>query len=63
MELNIIFENENYFVINKPSALVVHPACGNYDNTLVNALIGKLSQAFPSEDIRPGIIHRLDKDT
>lgn len=63
IELNIIFENSRYFVINKLSNLVVHPACGNYDNTLVNALLGILSHGFSSEDIRPGIIHRLDKDT
>lgn len=63
IEVNIIFENSRYFVINKTSGLVVHPAYGNYDNTLVNALLGKLSQGFSSEDIRPGIIHRLDKDT
>ena len=63
MDLNIIFENDRYFVINKPPALVVHPAAGNYDNTLVNALIDKIRNAFSGEDVRPGIIHRLDKDT
>lgn len=63
MDLNIIFESDRYFAINKPSGLVVHPAAGNYDNTLVNAILDKLRNIFPAEDIRPGIIHRLDKDT
>jgi len=59
----VIFENNNYFVINKPAGLVVHPGAGNFDNTLVNALINKVGHNFPAGDIRPGIIHRLDKDT
>jgi 23S rRNA pseudouridine1911/1915/1917 synthase len=63
MEFKIIFENNRYFVINKPPGLVVHPAAGNYENTLVNALIDKISKNFTPDDIRPGIIHRLDKDT
>ena len=63
LDLNVIFENNNYFVINKPAGLVVHPGAGNFDNTLVNALINKVGHNFPAGDIRPGIIHRLDKDT
>jgi 23S rRNA pseudouridine1911/1915/1917 synthase len=63
LDIDIIFENDRYFVINKPAGLVVHPGAGNFDNTLANALVYKLGHNFPAEDIRPGIIHRLDKDT
>ena len=59
--LDIIYENNDLLVINKPSGMVTHPAPGNYDNTLVNALLGKFS--LSSDSIRPGIVHRLDKDT
>jgi 23S rRNA pseudouridine1911/1915/1917 synthase len=59
----IIYEDEDLAVINKPVGLVVHPAPGNYEHTLVNALLfhfKKLSEINPQ---RPGIVHRLDKDT
>jgi len=63
--LNIIFEDEHIMVINKPQGLVVHPAAGNWDGTLVNALMhhckGKLSGI--GGVMRPGIVHRLDKET
>ena len=59
--LDIIYENDDLLVINKPSGMVVHPAPGNYTGTLVNALVGKFS--LSNNDIRPGIVHRLDKDT
>lgn len=59
--LNIVYENDDLLVINKESGMVVHPAPGNYENTLVNALLGKYS--LSSDKIRPGIVHRLDKDT
>jgi len=62
--LNIIYEDAAIIVINKPAGMVVHPAPGNYENTLVNALL------FHCHDLsgiggvaRPGIVHRLDKDT
>jgi 23S rRNA pseudouridine1911/1915/1917 synthase len=61
--LDIVFEDERLIVVDKPAGLVVHPAPGNYTGTLLNALVyhtDKLS-AIPSE--RPGIVHRLDKDT
>ncbi len=64
IKLDIIYEDEDLLVINKPRGMVVHPACGHYSGTLVNALlhhIGNLSQI--GGKIRPGIIHRLDKDT
>lgn len=59
--IDIVYENDDLLVINKPSGMVVHPAPGNYDNTLVNALIGKYS--LSTDQLRPGIVHRLDKDT
>ena len=59
--LDIVDENEDLLIINKLSGMVVHPAPGNYDNTLVNALLGKFN--LSSDTIRPGIVHRLDKDT
>ena len=59
--VDVIFENDDLLIINKPSGMVVHPAPGNYDNTLVNALIGKYH--LSEDQLRPGIVHRLDKDT
>jgi 23S rRNA pseudouridine1911/1915/1917 synthase len=63
--LDIVFEDEHLLVINKPKGMVVHPAPGNTDNTLVNALLfhceGSLSGI--NGEIRPGIVHRIDKDT
>jgi 23S rRNA pseudouridine1911/1915/1917 synthase len=65
MDINIVYEDDDLMVIDKPSGLVVHPGSGNYDNTLVNALLfhcgDKLSNI--NNPIRPGIVHRLDKDT
>jgi 23S rRNA pseudouridine1911/1915/1917 synthase len=62
--LNIVYEDNDIVVINKPAGMVVHPAAGNYSGTLVNALLhhfDKLSRT--GGDLRPGIVHRLDKDT
>jgi 23S rRNA pseudouridine1911/1915/1917 synthase len=59
--VDIVYENDDLLVINKPSGMVTHPAPGNYENTLVNALLGKY--ALSNDKIRPGIVHRLDKDT
>lgn len=64
LKLDILFEDEDLIVINKPAGLVIHPAAGHENDTLVNALIHhtqNLSMKF-GED-RPGIVHRLDKDT
>jgi len=62
--LNIVFENEDYAVINKPQGMVVHPAPGNYTGTLVNALLYHFkSISTAGESYRPGIVHRIDKDT
>ena len=60
---DIILNKENYAVINKPAGLTVHPAPGNYDNTLVNALLYTFVIEDDDNDFRPGIVHRLDKDT
>ncbi|MGN0961725.1 MAG: RluA family pseudouridine synthase [Christensenellales bacterium] len=62
--IEIIYEDSDLAVINKPQGMVVHPAVKNYDNTLVNALMYKLdSLSSINGVIRPGIVHRLDKDT
>ncbi|GBR76539.1 pseudouridine synthase [Candidatus Termititenax persephonae] len=62
--LNIIYEDEDVIVIHKPVGLVVHPACGNPENTLVNALLFHCQDwSGINGQERPGIVHRLDKDT
>lgn len=63
--LDILFEDEHLIVINKPAGLVVHPAPGNEDGTLVNALLAHCGNTLPGigGEKRPGIVHRLDKDT
>ena len=65
IELNIIFEDEDLIVINKPPNLVMHPAPGNESGTLVNALMHYTNNQLSNLDdsARPGIVHRLDKDT
>lgn len=60
--INVIYENDNFAIINKDSGMVVHPAPGHYTGTLVNALLYKYGN-LAGEDFRPGIVHRLDKDT
>ena len=64
-KLDIIYEDNDVMVINKPAGLVVHPGAGNFDNTLVNALINydKKNLSSINGELRPGIVHRLDKDT
>ncbi|MBR1779541.1 MAG: RluA family pseudouridine synthase [Clostridia bacterium] len=63
--LDIVYEDKDLLVVNKPKGMVVHPAAGNYEHTLVNALLyhcmGSLSGV--NDVVRPGIVHRLDKDT
>lgn len=63
--LNIEYEDDQLIVINKPPGLVVHPGHGNYTGTLVNALAWYFKDLplFNSEDPRPGLVHRIDKDT
>lgn len=62
--LDIVYQDDDIAVINKPQGMVVHPAPGSYDNTLVNALLYNLTSLSGINGvIRPGIVHRLDKDT
>nr|WP_319510415.1 RluA family pseudouridine synthase [uncultured Draconibacterium sp.] len=63
--LDIVYEDDQLIVINKPPGLVVHPGHGNYTGTLVNALAWYFRNLplFNSEDPRPGLVHRIDKDT
>lgn len=64
--LNVLYEDQDVLVINKAQGMVVHPAAGNWDGTLVNALLGRYGKEWAEdegEELRPGIVHRLDKDT
>lgn len=63
--LEIPYEDEHLLVVNKPKGMVVHPAAGNYDKTLVNALLYHCGDSLSGINgvIRPGIVHRIDKDT
>jgi 23S rRNA pseudouridine1911/1915/1917 synthase len=65
MELNVVHEDDQLIVIDKPAGLVVHPAPGNPDRTLVNALIAHCGESLSGlgGEARPGIVHRLDKNT
>lgn len=63
--LDIVYEDEYLLVVNKPKGMVVHPAAGNYDGTLVNALLYHCGNSLSGINgvLRPGIVHRIDKDT
>ncbi len=63
--LNIVYEDADLLVVNKPKGMVVHPANGNYNSTLVNALLHHCKDSLSGINgvIRPGIVHRIDKDT
>ena len=61
--LEVVFEDDHLIVINKPAGLVVHPAAGIHSGTLANALAYHFQQLSNAGSIRPGIVHRLDKDT
>lgn len=65
IDLDIIYEDEDIIVINKPKGMVVHPGAGNYNGTLVNALMQHCGDSLSDINgiIRPGIVHRIDKDT
>ena len=64
-KLDIVFEDEDLIVLNKPAGIVMHPGAGNFDNTIVNALIeyDKDSLSNIGDELRPGIVHRIDKNT
>lgn len=62
--LNVVYEDTSLLIINKSAGMVVHPGVGNYSGTLVNALLFHVtSLAKGSDNLKPGIVHRLDKDT
>lgn len=64
IDIDIVYEDDDVIVVNKQKGLVVHPAPGNYDNTLVNALLYKCKDLSDVNGyLRPGIVHRIDKDT
>lgn len=64
IDIEILYEDEDIAVVNKPQGMVVHPAAGNYSGTLVNALMARCSSLSTINGvIRPGIVHRIDKDT
>ena len=64
-KLDIIYEDDDLIVLNKPSGIVMHPGAGNFDNTIVNALVNynKNSLSNIGGELRPGIVHRIDKNT
>lgn len=61
--IDIIFEDDEVMVVNKPAGMVVHPGHGNYSGTLVNALIHHIDSLPKNSNERPGLVHRIDKDT
>lgn len=61
--LDIVYEDDDLLIVNKKSGMVVHPAVGNYSKTLVNALMYRFSLSVGTSKLRPGIVHRIDKDT
>ena len=65
MALDILYEDEDVLVLNKPKGLVVHPAAGHQDDTLVNGLLYAMGDSLSgiNGELRPGIVHRIDKDT
>ena len=64
-KLNIVFEDKDLIVLNKPAGISIHPGAGNYDNTIVNALINYDKNCLSNigGELRPGIVHRIDKNT
>ena len=64
-KLEIIYEDKDLIIINKPAGIIMHPGAGNYDKTIVNALMhyNKDSLSTIGDELRPGIVHRIDKDT
>ncbi len=61
--IDVVYEDEDVLLVNKPAGMVVHPAPGHTKGTLVNALLFRYPNITTSGDLRPGIVHRLDKDT
>ena len=65
IKLNILFEDKDVLIVNKPKGMVVHPGAGNYTDTLANTLLYKYKKKLSNinGDLRPGIVHRIDKET
>ncbi len=64
LNLNIVYEDEDVLVVDKPTGMVVHPAAGNHEGTLVNGLLYQVSDLSGiKNEVRPGIVHRIDKNT
>jgi 23S rRNA pseudouridine1911/1915/1917 synthase len=65
ISINIVYEDDDVLVVNKPAGMVVHPGYNNYTGTLVNALVYHFQQlpVLPGNEGRPGLVHRIDKDT
>jgi len=63
MDFTVLFEDRDILIIDKPAGLVVHPGDGNHTGTLVNGLLYRYSSLPGNDNVRPGIVHRLDKDT
>ena len=64
-KLNIVYEDDDLIILNKQAGIAIHPGAGNYDNTIVNALINYKKKSLSSigDKLRPGIVHRIDKNT
>ena len=64
-KLDVVYQDNDLIIINKPAGIAMHPGPGNYDNTIVNALMNleKMKLSNIGGELRPGIIHRIDKDT
>ena len=64
-KLNIVYEDDDLLLVDKPAGIIMHPGAGNYDETIVNALMhyNKVALSSIGDELRPGIVHRIDKDT
>ncbi len=64
-KLDIIYEDNDLLILDKPAGIIMHPGAGNYDNTIVNALVNHCGKSLSNigGELRPGIVHRIDKDT
>lgn len=63
MDLHVVYEDDDIIIIDKPAGLVVHPGAGNYDGTLLNGLLFHYGEKLAPASGRPGLVHRIDKDT
>lgn len=63
IELAVVYENDDLLIIDKPAGMVTHPAVGAASGTLVNAVLAHVGGRLPGDALRPGLVHRLDRDT